>query len=1115
MRPHILRIVLIAYSMLLAAGAPWAAASPPPALSGEKRVALIVGDSVYRYVTPLGNPKNDARLVADTLRSLGFKLVGDGPQLDLDKAGIDRVVQQFGVALQGADVGLFYFAGHGMQVRGSNYLVPVDANPAREADIDFQMLDANLVLRQMAYSGTKLNIVLLDACRNNPFGGHGLRASNGGLAEMQAPEGTLISFATQPGNVALDGADDSPYSRALAEVMRRPGLDVFRTFNEVGLAVSSATGGQQQPWLSLSPIKGDFYFSGSPAAATDRRDRNPEPDTGQTSCEKQVDDKAGKEAILAANVDGSVKACAQALEDHPNEPRLIELLQSAHEQQAFQRALRSKEHGPSLAYLDLYPNGRYAEDVRQYLASLAVGGPDQWLTMPELQAVFNQRFPAGYYPDLEVGRCEEGVVKYHAHWTPRSPGLGYWIQAGMTESNFNAQNAYRTSQGYVVQFQNTFKGCDGLARYQALWTKSLPANSNVAVTASARPAYAEPGVPNMLCTQPDVGQWDNCVGTHTYSNGNVYRGEFHYGRREGFGVIAISAKGVSDWNGIRSNERSEYIGEFRGDRLNGHGVWFTASGAGSSNTFVNNISSEASQRSCSGPPSSAWTNCVGMFRYPNGNVYRGEFVQGLSEGVGLLEINATGASDAGSIRTPVPGTYIGEFRGGRLNGHGVTMLPDAGFYGLFKDNMFTSAQGQDSGSSIRNERGSPGQQNGPPATSSPASALQPDKSAEPTHPGLDGDLLDFSALRSGQLTVWVSGPSYSPTIAASFARDFPQGKLVERQIPPDDFLDAVAKAPGDDRPDMAFIDNHRQFKPILDSNTAWQVWGVSRFPINGWWVIFKDTNNLARAQAFARWLNRSPNLQLQAKNLSMPANARDKAQGVATNALKELMTANLTGLDQYLDKDAARGWTPNFGLFAGSGSEAADWRAQSPLTFGNSKIAFVMLPVAVSNDKVYGMRHINFLLRNQSDGWRILYMYPDVKMSDGKSGLGASGNLGFVQSFDDAITADQADSPPPAAVLIDPPDGAELPRFPERPIISWRSESSANAAFIVESQFGWSGDHWSPSYLTFAEGARLTQPFSERAPFGQGRQPHRWRIWTLDRSGEVSLSEWRTINFTN
>ena len=339
------------------------------ALAIDKRVALVIGESAYSHLPKLDNPKNDAELVADTLRLLGFKLVGDGAQLDLDKAGIDRVVQQFGVAMLGADVGLFYYAGHGVQVHGSNYLVPVDANPTREADVDFQMLDATLVLRQMADSGTKLNLVLLDACRNNPFGDRGFRAITSGLAEMQAPEGTLISFATQPGNVARDGAGgDSPYSKALAEVMRKPGLDVFRTFNEVGLAVASATGGQQQPWLSLSPIKGDFYFAGPPASATNGHDRKP--DSGPTSCETQVDDKAGKQAVLAADVDAGVKACAQALEDQPNNPRLVELLQSAHEQQAFQRALRSNERGPSLAYLDLYPTGRFADDVKQYLASL-------------------------------------------------------------------------------------------------------------------------------------------------------------------------------------------------------------------------------------------------------------------------------------------------------------------------------------------------------------------------------------------------------------------------------------------------------------------------------------------------------------------------------------------------------------------------------------------------------------------------------------------------------------------------------------------------------------------------------------------------------------------------
>jgi uncharacterized caspase-like protein len=229
------------------------------------RIALVVGNSTYQNVPPLDNPKNDAKLIASTLRDLGFTLIGGGAQLDLDKAGLDSAVQKFSTQLRGAEVGLFFYAGHGVQVRGSNYLVPVGANPTREADVDFQMVDVNLVLRQMEGSGTKLNLVILDACRNNPFGGRGLRGTGGGLAQMQAPEGTLISYATQPGNVAQDGADgNSPYSKALAQTIRRGGLDIFGTFNSVGLAVKRSTGGSQQPWLSSSPIEGTFYFAGAP-----------------------------------------------------------------------------------------------------------------------------------------------------------------------------------------------------------------------------------------------------------------------------------------------------------------------------------------------------------------------------------------------------------------------------------------------------------------------------------------------------------------------------------------------------------------------------------------------------------------------------------------------------------------------------------------------------------------------------------------------------------------------------------------------------------------------------------------------------------------------------------
>jgi formylglycine-generating enzyme required for sulfatase activity len=247
----------------------------PPALA-DTRVALVIGNTDYRHVAKLANPANDANLLADTLRSIGFTLVGGRAQLDLDKPALEKVIQEFGDRLADADVGLFYYAGHGIQVRGANYLIPVDANLTREADVDLKLLNANLILRQMEGAGTKLNVVIFDACRNDPFSGRGLAVGRGrdsdtvrlrditgggGLAQMQAPEGTLISFATQPGNVAQDGTDkNSPYTKALAATIRKPGLGIFDTFNEVGLEVKRVTRGVQQPWVSSSPISGAFYF---------------------------------------------------------------------------------------------------------------------------------------------------------------------------------------------------------------------------------------------------------------------------------------------------------------------------------------------------------------------------------------------------------------------------------------------------------------------------------------------------------------------------------------------------------------------------------------------------------------------------------------------------------------------------------------------------------------------------------------------------------------------------------------------------------------------------------------------------------------------------------------
>src|ERR1700677_2904589 len=246
------------------------------AAHAEKRVALVIGNSAYKAVPRLSNPDAAAKLMSDTLLSLGFFVVGGGAQLDLDKASFDDALQKFKAELIGADVALFYYAGHGVETHGLNYLAPVDAHPLEEADIFTQMVGMPDILDQLEKSGTRINLVLLDACRDNPFSGQGVHSTGGGLAQMPAPVGTLISFATQPRSVSLDGVDGhSPYTKALAETMQRPGYGLFKTFNEVGLAVEKATGGSQLPWVSSSPITGNFYFAGKPAPAADTKAADP------------------------------------------------------------------------------------------------------------------------------------------------------------------------------------------------------------------------------------------------------------------------------------------------------------------------------------------------------------------------------------------------------------------------------------------------------------------------------------------------------------------------------------------------------------------------------------------------------------------------------------------------------------------------------------------------------------------------------------------------------------------------------------------------------------------------------------------------------------------------
>jgi len=200
-------------------------------------------------------------------------------------------------------------------------------------------------------------------------------------------------------------------------------------------------------------------------------------------------------------------------------------------------------------------------------------------------------------------------------------------------------------------------------------------------------------LPNMNCGSTYSPQWNGCVGVVQSPNGNIYRGEFVHGMREGFGFIEINAKGVSDPHNILSDEPAIYAGEFRRNALNGHGVWFTTAGSGFSGTFIDNIpKTQSLRKNCDGAPSSSWSNCVARIAYGNGNVYYGEFMHGQRDGVGMLEIHSIGVSDETSIRTPAAGVYVGGFAGDRLNGRGMIFMPSAGLFGTFKNNIFVGSK---------------------------------------------------------------------------------------------------------------------------------------------------------------------------------------------------------------------------------------------------------------------------------------------------------------------------------------------------------------------------------------------------------------------------------------
>jgi uncharacterized caspase-like protein len=320
----LIRRLLLALALLVLS------ATGAQAQQASRRVALVVGNNAYA-TAPLNNPVNDARAMAQALQSTGFTVI---LKLDATQPEFMSALRDFGNRLKDGGpgtAGLFYFAGHGMQIKGRNFLIPVGANIEHEDEVSYQALDAQAVMDKMESAGNGTNIVILDACRNNPFA-RSFRSATQGLAQMDAPLGTFVAFATAPGSVASDGAGaNGLFTAHLLNVMRKPGLKVEDVLKQVRQAVLRDSGNRQVPWESSSLV-GDFYFrapSEVPAMAA-----------------------APPAAAAPAPVDGMA-----ALDD------------------ALWGAVKDSTSSAELfAYLNRFPSGRHAKEARARMADLVAPG---------------------------------------------------------------------------------------------------------------------------------------------------------------------------------------------------------------------------------------------------------------------------------------------------------------------------------------------------------------------------------------------------------------------------------------------------------------------------------------------------------------------------------------------------------------------------------------------------------------------------------------------------------------------------------------------------------------------------------------------------------------------
>lgn len=261
-----------------------------PSHALDDRVALVIGNAAYPDM-PLRNPRNDAEAISSALQDAGFDVI---TALDADLEAMQQAMLEFATRINRKSTALVFYAGHGVQVDGRNYLLPVDAQISSERELKFKSLELRDVLDELESAGARINIVILDACRNNPFE-RSMRGAGRGLAAVDAAQGTLIAYATAPGSTAADGeGNNGLYTGALLKALQKADLKVEEVFKKVRIDVADASGGAQIPWESSS-LTGDFVFRPKTPALTSQPDVPPQIQQQPTkTAPNQCDDLSGR-----------------------------------------------------------------------------------------------------------------------------------------------------------------------------------------------------------------------------------------------------------------------------------------------------------------------------------------------------------------------------------------------------------------------------------------------------------------------------------------------------------------------------------------------------------------------------------------------------------------------------------------------------------------------------------------------------------------------------------------------------------------------------------------------------------------------------------------------------